>query len=316
MSIVTVPLAGQYGVIQDVPPQELPVNAWTSAQNMTFRDGSAERVRGHTAAFTTPAVTPYYLQGYQSTIYKYWVHCGLNKIYVDDGTTRTDITQASAPTGNVDDRWTGGALNGVLILNNGVNSPVYWLGNVATPAQTLTGWNAAWTCQSLRPLRNYGVALNVTKSGANYPNMVKWSAAAVPGAVPSSWDETDATKDAGEQDLSGSDPLVDMMPLSDNGILYKERSMFSMRYIGTPYVWQFQRLPGDIGLLATGCVTNTPRGHVFLSQGDVMLFDGTNLKSIVNARLRRWLFNNIDSTNYKRAFLTTNPSKNEVWLCF
>ena len=41
------------------------------------------------------------------------------------------------------------------------------------------------------PVQNYLIALDLTKSGTRYPHMVKWSAAADPGTVPASWDETD-----------------------------------------------------------------------------------------------------------------------------
>ena len=314
--ITTVPLAGQYGLNKDTPAQELPLNAWTTAQNVAFRDGSVERISGYASAFAAPAVTPYYLQAFQTSTAKFWVHCGLTKVYVDDGVTRTDITAASAPTGAIDDRWSGGSLNGILLLNNGANLPVYWAGNVATPCQTLTGWNVNWTAACIRPLRNYAVALDITKSGTRYRNMVKWSHAADPGAIPSSWDETDATKDAGEQDLSGSDPVIDLLPLGDVGIIYKERSMWSMKFIGQPFIWQFQRLPGDVGILNRGCVADTPAGHVVLTQGDVVIHQGQGTQSIINAKLRKWLFANIDATNYKRAFVATNPGKNEVWVCF
>jgi hypothetical protein len=147
--------------------------------------------------------------------------------------------------------------------------------------------------------------------------MVKWSSAADPGALPASWDETDATKDAGEQDLAETpDLLVDQLALGDMNVIYKERSMYAMRYIGQPFIWQFQRLPGDVGALARNCVASVPAGHVVLTAGDLVLHAGQGPQSLLTARMRRWLFNRIDSTNFKRAFLTTNPARNEVWVCW
>lgn len=316
MSIVTIPLAGQIGLVKDIPAQELALNGWSHASNMVFRDGSAERVFGESPVFSNASVTPYFLQPMQTRLYKYWLHAGLNAVYVDDGVTRTNITPSVAPAGVIDSKYTGGVLNGVAVLNNGSDVPWYWLGNVASPMQTLTGWNSAWRCNAIRPLRNYLVALNISKSGAGFPNLVKWSAAAVPGAVPTSWDEADASKDAGEQDLPGDDPIVDMVPLGDTGIIYKERSMWVMRYIGAPFVWQFQRLPGNVGALSQNCVADTPVGHVVLTQGDVVLHNGQGPTSIINAKLRKYLFSAMDSTLYKRSFVSINPPKNEVWVCF
>lgn len=218
-------------------------------------------------------------------------------------------------TGSINDRWTGGVLGGVLVMNNGVDSPVYWGGS--DKLRTLPGWNAAWTAKAIVPFKNYLVALDITKSGARNPNMVKWSAAAVPGAIPASWNETDVALDAGEVDLAETpDLLVDALQLGDALIVYKQRSMYAMRLIGQPQIFQFVRIPGDSGMLTRGCGVSTPLGHVVLSAGDVVLNTGQGTTSIADGQVRKFIFNNIDSTNFQRAFVTSNPQRNEVLICF
>jgi len=113
MSIITIPSAGQYGLIADQPPQELPINAWSSVSNTRFLDGSATRVSGEIGIFAAPAITPYFVAPFGTTTKRYWIHAGIAAVYADDGTTRTDIT-GPALTGAIDDRWTGGTLNGVF----------------------------------------------------------------------------------------------------------------------------------------------------------------------------------------------------------
>lgn len=305
------------GVNLDLPPEELQAGWWSNASNMRFVNGFATRFKGTAQVFTTPTITPYWLTAYQTPTTKYWVHAGTQKVFVDDGTTRTEITPASVFTGTQDDRWTGGAFSGNLVMNNGVDQPQYWNGNVANKLANLTGWNAAWKCDFIVPFKNYLVTGGITKSGTKYPNMIKWSAAAVPGAIPSSWDETDVTKDAGELDLAETpDVIVDALPMGDMLVVYKERSMYALRFIGQPYIFQLQRLPGDSGMLARGCGVNTPLGHVVLSSGDVVLVTPQGPQSIADGKIRKYIFNNIDSTNYKRAFVCTNPQKFEVLVCF
>lgn len=315
--IKTIGNVGQYGVITDQQSHELPDNAWSDAVNVIFRDGCAERVRGQTLSVQTPSITPYYVDSFQTTINRFTVYAGTTKVFADNGTTAYDITNTTAPTGTSTDRWSGGTLNGILLLNNGIDIPQYWAGNTAVKTSNLTGWNSAWRCASLRPFKNYAIALNVTKSGTNYPHMVKWSDAAVPGAVPSSWDETDATKSAGEQDLSETpDLMVDCLQMGDLNIIYKERSMYSMQYIGQPYIWRFQRLPGSDGMLARGCAAAIPTGHVVLTAGDVVFHAGQGTQSIISKKRRKWLFANMDSSNYKNSFVVANNPKKEVWICF
>lgn len=313
MTMLTVDNAGA-GLNSDLSPEELGAGVWSAVQNVRFRNGYAERFKGSQQVFDAPAVTPYYIAPYSTTTTRYWLHAGLTAVYVDDGTTRTNITGA-APTGAIDDRWTGGTLNGVMVLNNGVDLPTYW-GGTGTLA-TLPGWGATWKAAAVRPFKNFLIALDITKGAVRYPHMVKWSDIAVPGAVPTSWDEANPALDAGELDLAETpDLLVDCLPLGDVNIVYKERSAYAMSYSGAPYIFSFRRLPGESGMLARGCGVATPLGHVVLTAGDVVLNNGQGMVSIANGAVRDLIFKNIDSTNYKRAFVTANPQKNEVWICF
>ena len=317
MPKVTIPLIGSVGVIQDLPPQELPLSALTDAQNMRMRDGAAERIAGDRQIFDAPTVTPYGLMLYRTATDLFLVHLGLAKVFVDASGGRTEITGSPAPTGVASDRWTGGVLNGVLIVNNGKDKPQFWGGNVANDLAALTNWPSTATCKVMRPFRNYLVALDVTKSSTRYPHMVKWSSAADPGTVPASWDETNPANDAGEVDLAETtDAMVDALPLGDALIIYKSSSMYSMTYIGGQFIFSFRRLPGETGMLAPNCGAIVPMGHVVLTAGDVVLFNGQQTKSILTGKMRKWLFNNLDSNYYGRSFVVSNPQLNEVWVCF
>src|SRR5258706_476813 len=78
----------------------------------------------------------------------------------------------------------------------------------------------------IRSFGPYLLALNVTKGANIYPHMVKWGHPADPGSVPSSWDETDETKDTGEKDLPDvtAGVIQDGLPLQGNFYVYKEGS--------------------------------------------------------------------------------------------
>ena len=383
------------GVNYDLSPEELADGVWSHIQNIRFVSGFAQKFKGMKAVFNAPTITPYFLTAYHTPTKKYWVHAGASAVFADDGTTRTEITPTSAPTGTQDDRWSAAKLGGILVMTNGVDAPYYWNGDTATDLASLTNWNSTHRCQSIIGFKNYLVALDITRpkysktissitfvtttatmttafphylntgdsitvSGATpaqyngtftvtvtgastltytmsgtpagnaspvgsyvvnttqrFPNMVKWSHSAVPGTLPTSWDETDVTKDAGENDLAETpDLIVDALPLGDTLVVYKERSMYSMRFIGQPYIFQFQRIPGESGMLAKGCGAVTPLGHVVLTSGDVVLNTGQGVQSIVDGSVRRYIFANMDYTYYKRSFVVTNPQKSEVLVCF
>lgn len=316
MPIQTVQNCGAIGVVADVSPGELPINGWSDASNVKFVAGYAQRVGGYANVFSAPSITPYALFSY-SALTKFFVHCGTQKVFVDDGTTRTEITPATPFSGAIDDRWTGGSFNGILILNNGIDQPQYWNGNVATDLANITGWNANWRCGFMRPYRNFLIAGDITKSGTRYSSLVKWSSLADPGALPASWDETNPAVEAGEQPLADSpDALVDALPLGDQMIVYKERGMYALQPSGDSSIFRFTRIPWDVGMLTRGCGAVTPLGHVVLTASDVILHNGGQPRSLVSDRMRKWLFDRIDQTNWKRCYVVANNNTSEVWVCF
>ena len=222
-------------------------------------------------------------------------------------------------TGARDDRWSGGVLGGLLVMNNGVDVPQYLQAGVMR-LRPLQGWSSLWRCAFMVPFKQYLIAFDVTKDigkadGRN-PHMMKWSTAAVPGSLPTSWDHTDPKLDAGEVDIAETpDLLVDAMQWGESLIVYKQRSMYSVRFVGQPFIFQIQRLPTESGMLFRGCGASTPQGHVVLTAGDVVLFNGQSVKSVADGWVRKYIFDKIDSTNYKRAFVVANPQNDEALIC-
>lgn len=304
------------GVNLDLLPSELEDGEWSDSLNMRFRNDFAEKFKGIQAAFTTPVVIPYWLGTYETLVGRFLIEAGLSAVYADDGLTQTNITGTTAPTGSIDDRWSGGVLNGVLVMNNGIDAPTFWNGNVTTKLTPLPGWTAGYKSDVIRPFKNYLIALGNTWSGAKRAHGVAWSNAADPGSLPTTFTAS-ASNDAGDVDLAETSGLmVDCLPMGDVNIIYKQDARYAMQYIGGNNIFRFSRLPGNDGLLARGCVVNTPKGHVFLSNGDVKIHSGGEATSIAEGRIRNWLFSLIDSANSKRAFLSLNPKKSEVWVVF
>lgn len=315
--ILTVDNLGEWGVLQDGLPHELPDNAFSDGRNVRFREGYAEKFAGHTTAFGASDFVPYHVTPLQVGDTRWWIEAGLTALCsVDNDAVRTDITRAGGPyTGTADDRWTSTTLSGIAVLNNGVDVPQAWAGSGV--AVDLANWPATLRAKSVRAFRNYLVAVGVSKSGVQYPHMVKWSHSADPGTVPSSWDETDATVEAGEFDLADTPgELVDALVLGDALILYKEGSYYRLDWVGGGYVFQSRLVSSEYGMLARNCAAAYPGGHVVLGQGDVFIHAGGPPQTILTARARRWLFDNMDAQAYDRSFVAANPLANEVWICF
>ena len=209
--------------------------------------------------------------------------------------------------------WSGGSLNGVLIVNHATSGLYYWNGDITTHLRKFPVSNVSDTA---RVFKNYIVQLASTVNGTKQNHNVAWSAAAAPGTIPASFTAT-ATNDAGNVDLAEtSGSVIDCMPWGDLNIVFKEDGRFGMQYIGGNDKFRFYRLPGTEGLLNKGCIANTPKGQVFLTANlDVMIHTGGVATSIAQGRVRN-LLATIPAANKNNAFLCVNPYANEVWVFY
>lgn len=319
MPWLRIPNAGSAGIVKDLSVHELPTGVWTDGLNVRFLDGYAQQFFGHGMVFGTPSAKPYFVMPVVIGTQRHWLYAGASTIYdvYDPGTGAVHTDLSGATYTATPNSWTGSVLGGIPILNNGTNDPQRWDLNLANNFQDLDNWPAATTCKAMRSFKNFLIALNVTKSGTQYPFMVKWSHPAEPGAVPSSWDETDATKDAGEFDLAeGYDPIVDGLQLRDSFIVYKQSSTWRLDYIGGPFIFRASKVFGTSGMLNRNCCVEVDGRHFVLTESDVIVHDGNQKNSVLDKITRRFLFNNMDAEAADKAFVFKNPFFNEVFVCY
>jgi len=316
---------GEIGIINDSPPEELPLNAWSNGRNVRMKDMAVEKFLGHFPMAGTLPIAPYHLlPTKQSLTTYYWIYAGLTKVYVWNGATHTNLTRQTTGVdvnyaADEDLQWTGGVLGGIPILNDGVDVPQMWLPvGTGQRLQALTNWPATYTAGSLRPFKQFLVALDINKNGTRYNTMVKWSHPAAPGAVPSSWDETDTSKDCGEWELKETDgACIDQAVLGDLNLIYKTDSVWGMQFIGGVNIFRFFRIAGIGGIMARNCAVEIPGGkHAIFGLDDIFVHNGQTHESIVDMRLRKFVYDRIDNDNFRRCFAAHNPNYSSVWFCF
>jgi hypothetical protein len=316
MTLVRIDRVGKHGVIKDVNPWELPLDAWSDGSNVRMVDGAVVKTKGY-STLITPSFSPFYLLGQYNSGTAYWLNAGLSSVSVYTAGVNTDITRASGGAYSMSESigWNGGILNGIAILNNGVDTPQQWTAtpSAATKLSNLSNWPASTTARVIRPFKNFLFALDVTESSTRYQRMVRWSHPADPGGVPSSWNYADETKDAGRVELSETQgACVDGLTLGDQFVIYKEDAIWGAQYIGPPLIFRFYPISRADGILARHCVAQFKGRHFVVSNGDVLVHVGGEMQSILSGKMRRYLFNAIDSTYYYRSFVAPNPAYNEM----
>ncbi len=321
MAIVSIAPAGQFGVINDIRPAELPAPAWSSGKNVQFIDGAVWSIMDSEVLLDPLTEQCMWLMptALGAAGEATWAMASPTKIYSFISNTLTNITRVSGDyTGSTSERWQGDLLSGIALFNNGVDVPQYWSAAYASvKLLDLANWPSGYKTKCIRSYKNYLIALDITKGGVRYPTTVLWSHPADPGSIPVSWDIADPTKDAGEYALSDTPGFcIDSLPLRDVNIIYKQDSVWAMQHIGGTYVFRFYKLFGDFGVQTRDCVVEYISGkHCVFTGNDLIIHDGQTAKSIVDGKCRS-LLKGITEAQLATAFLVANSIYREVWLCY
>ena len=314
---------GMLGVFRDPAPRSLPPNAWTDANNIRFYKRNAVRMLGHTQVFGTPTVAPGFVFNVPATGQSFWLYANLAKVYAYDAGVHTEITRAAGGDYSAGEyrNWNGCNLGGVPILNNGVDIPQYWTGlSAGSDLANLSNWTSTLRAKVIRNLGPYLVALNLTDNGTPLPHSLQWSHPADPGAVPSSWDYTDPTVDAGRTHLTDaqSGPIYDGGLLGEELMIYKQGATHALRFVGGNAVLAPRLVMGS-GLLCPRAWTAYDGGnrHFVIAQDDIITHAGSRAtEKPLQDKDKDYFFADIDATNYVNTFAFNNPAFREVWIAY
>ena len=172
-------------------------------------------------------------------------------------------------------------------------------------------------CKSMRAFRSFLIALNITTDGINFPRVVKWSTEAATQTLPTSWNETLSTVDAGEFELADTKgDILDGLQLRDSFMIYKEDAVYSMTFVGTPFIFSFRQLSPTIGAISKNCVAEFDGGHAIFGKGNFYINDGQRIKPILPMKLKEYVFQSIDGAQTNKCFVVADYGRTEILFCF
>lgn len=346
----TLPLRqlGAVGVITDANPYDLPPNAFSNCNNVIFDEKRVQRSPVFKQVFNSVRSTLPYdssVGSYDSQTSSYESAEGAATDAVrfvasyqdptsgevvlicdNDGTVRTYpggvmsfATPGSGLTTN-DEPWSHTQVAGMSILARKGMRP--YIRNIKTDVNyNLLGgdWPVGDTAAVTRSFLDYIILLNVTKSGVDYPTMVKWSNPVEYAAATSTinWDPSNTNYVAGENVLGELKTAIrDGGVLGNVFIIYAQDQVWLMEYTGSSYVFNFRRLFPTGGIINTNCFVEVEGKHFVFGENDIYVHDGASKKSIADGRVRRRIFQTIDRTKQKSFFALHDSVSNLIYFCY
>jgi len=303
-----------WGIVSDLPPEEVPVNNWTSGSNFKFIDKACRMVGGY-EAFADPldGTGPIFAINCVDGATNYWIYCTSTAVFVTNGVDHFDITPAGMSLTFPGD-WTGCILNGIPCLNNSRNEPYYWDFNTGGTLLPLPGWPAGATCEVIRAFKYHLFALNVSEL-SKQGSTLWWSIGADPGAIPSGWVPA-PDNDAGDMTLADTPgDIVDGLALRDNFIVYKNDATYSLTYVAGQYVYVQRKIFLTSGLQNRNCIIEVNGMHYAFTGTDVIKHDGQNPVSVIQDKVRTELVGSIEPDRKTLCCITAKLVEQLVWVC-
>ena len=174
------------GVNEDIPPQLLPPDVYSSVKNFEPFDIGMRSSRGNAPAFPGALFDPEYMAYNKAAAEFYWLYASSAGIGVTDGQNHFDITPAGGVSSVWPTGWTDAMLNNLVVLNNNVDPPVWWNNEPSSPMEVLPGWPAGWTARAIRSFNYNLIAMDITDGASQFISKLAWSDSSE--GIPDSWD--------------------------------------------------------------------------------------------------------------------------------
>lgn len=121
----------------------------------------------------------------------------------------------------------------------------------------------------------------------------------------------DATNQAGSVRLSHGSKIVTAIQTRQEIVVFTDSSLYSLQYLGPPYVWGSQLLGDNISIISPNAAALASGVVFWMGIDKFYMYDGR--VQTLNCDLRRFVFSNINNTQYQQTFCGTNEGFNEVW---
>jgi len=311
---------GSIGVVTDIRPASLPINAFTKAKNVRFDEGKVGRSPVFRKIKESLGFSPRFTYAIPSNASGSFASIAIVsdtfdiKAYANGNiVTRIGVlsTTASRPT-----PFTGTNLADIAYINRVDKVPVY-MANGGTSFATLPNWDSTWRTASLRAYGDFLIALNTTEGSTSYPSRVRYSNLALANSVPDSWDASDTTKSAGFNDIvQMKTAIVDGMTLGTNFIIYSKDQVWLMEFVGGTFIHNFRKLFSDCGVINQNCIAEVEGAHYVFDHDDIYIHDTHTRQSICDERVKTYIFGGLNTAKNDRCFVHHNPELDEVMFCY
>jgi hypothetical protein len=119
------------------------------------------------------------------------------------------------------------------------------------------------------------------------------------------------TNQAGDYRLSHGSSIITAQQARQEILVFTDSTIYSMQYLGPPYVWSFQILGDNISIAGPNVVATATNVTYWMGLDQFYMYTGR--VEILPSTLREYVFTDINKTQSFQFVSGTNEGYNEVW---
>jgi hypothetical protein len=120
-----------------------------------------------------------------------------------------------------------------------------------------------------------------------------------------------ATNQSGEYKLAGGSTIITARTAKQEILIWTDAALFTMQYLGPPYVWGFNLLMDNISLISPNAISSANNQTFWM--GVDKFYSYTGRVDTIPCTLRQYVFNDINQAQAYQIVSGTNEGFNEVW---
>jgi hypothetical protein len=219
------------------------------------------------------------------------------------------VKNVSGNTFNLAATPTGAAIN-----TSGTQSGTHYIMPNAVPVSSLSGANSVPLMQNFIYVSDvsrfvFAFGTNDIGSTVQDPMLIRWSdQESVVDWYPS------ATNQAGSVRLSHGSEIITAIQTRQEIVVWTDSTIYSLQYLGPPYVWGVQLLGDNISILSQNSIAQASGVVYWMGTDKFYSYDGR--VNTLNCDLRKYVYQDINLNQNQQCFASTNEGFNEVWFFY
>lgn len=123
-----------------------------------------------------------------------------------------------------------------------------------------------------------------------------------------------ATNQAGSYTLSHGSQIITAIQTRQEILVLTDAAIYSMQYLGPPYVWGFQLMGDNISIAGPNAIATANNVTYWMGTDKFYMYSGR--VETLPCSLRQYVYNDINLTQSFQFFASTNEGYNEIWFFY